>query len=507
MTFAALVDTVNPPASGTLLHSVATVFTSGYGGAVANSAVAVSATPALMLGLVDGPDAVMPGAALTYTLTMGNPSGVTAPAGVLSMAVPTGTTFVSASGGGSLVGNMVQWSIGALAAGASSERQLVVQVAPGAASGSMVLGTADFSAGGVSSLARATAATAVAAGPTTAISLVATPDPVKPGERVFYTLTVTNRTANTIYIASGDITAIVPDHATVASGERSNGVCNGSSSGTCAAGDTIYWGVGSLAAGQSASVTFAALVDTVNPPVSGTLLHSVATEFTSGYGGAVANSAVAVSATPALMLGLVDGPDAVMPGAALTYTLTMGNPSGVTAPAGVLSMAVPTGTTFVSASGGGGLVGNMVQWSIGALAAGASSERQLVVQVAPGAASGSMVLGTADFSAGGVSSLARATAATAVAAGPVRPLSLVATPDPVKPGERVFYTLTVTNRTANTIYIACGDITAIVPDHTTVASGERSSGVCNSSSSGTCARGGHDFLGCRLIWRLGRARV
>jgi hypothetical protein len=39
------VDTINPPASGTLLHSVATVFSGNYGGATANSTVVVSSTP------------------------------------------------------------------------------------------------------------------------------------------------------------------------------------------------------------------------------------------------------------------------------------------------------------------------------------------------------------------------------------------------------------------------------------------------------------------------------
>src|SRR5206468_4157826 len=132
-----------------------------------------------------------------------------------------------------------------------------------------------------------------------------------------------NRGATTVFI--GTATATVPDHTTVGSGERSGGACGSAS--TCTAGATVSWSFGNINAGQSWSTTFAALVDTVSPPASGTLLHSMATVTTVG-GGASATSDVVVSAAPPMLLGLVDGPDPVVPGAALTYTLRLGNPSG-----------------------------------------------------------------------------------------------------------------------------------------------------------------------------------
>ena len=317
----------------------------------------------------------------------------------------------------------------------------------------------------------------------TAISISATPDPVKPGERVFYTVTITNRTANTVN--GWLVSATVPDHTTVIWSDRSGGNC--SSLSTCGPGATISWNIPNLGAGQSESVTFAALVDSVNAPPNGTLLHSVATVASNNAGGgASASSDVVVSAAPPMLMGLVDGPDPAAPGAPLTYTLTYGNPSGVTSPAGVLSMAVPTGTTFSSATAGGTLVGNTVQWTIGALASGASGQRQLAVQVDAGTANGSVVLGTADWrDSATAQSLARANAATAVAAAPVAAITLSATPDPVKPGERVFYTVTITNRTANTVNGWL--VSATVPDHTTVIWSDRSGGNCSSLS--TCGPG------------------
>src|SRR5574337_1895983 len=129
---------------------------------------------------------------------------------------------------------------------------------------------------------------------TTDLAITATPDPVKPGEKVLYTVTFTNRTAN--LVNGWFVTATVPNHTTVAAGERSSGYCVGNA--TCNAGATIQWTFDNVAAGQSVSVTFAALVDTVDPPSNGTLLHSVATVNSNAGGGASATSDVVVNAAP-----------------------------------------------------------------------------------------------------------------------------------------------------------------------------------------------------------------
>src|SRR5947209_16207350 len=130
------------------------------------------------------------------------------------------------------------------------------------------------------------------------VSISATPDPVRPGEKVLYTVTFTNRTAN--LVNGWFVTATVPDHATVANSDRGSGSC--SSQQTCVAGSTINWNFGNVAAGQSESVTFAALVDTSNPPANGTQLHSVATINSNAGGGASATSDVIVDAAPPMAL-------------------------------------------------------------------------------------------------------------------------------------------------------------------------------------------------------------
>jgi uncharacterized repeat protein (TIGR01451 family) len=470
------------PANGTQLRSVATVTAPGLGVATTSNVVLAHAAPVASLELVEGTNPVVAGSQVRYVLTVANRGAATIGAGLLTMAVPTSTTFVSASGGGSLVSGAVQWNVGSLAAGAALRYELVLQVAAGAVAGDLLTGMANFVVGG-RSLARATVATMVAPDPLPmAVTLAATPDPVKPGELVFYTLTFSNRSPDVL--SNVTATVSVPNHTSV--GWRSGGVCS-YSTGDCGPSGTITWSGIDLAAGESQSVSFKALVDSGgSAPISGTLLSSQAAVTAPGLGVASASHAVLVHGVPVASLELVEDADLVLPGALLHYTLSLGNRGAVAIPAGIVSMAVPAGSTFVSASGGGSLVGGVVQWNVGSLAPGAGGRYQLAVQLDLGAVSGDLVSGAADFVASG-SSLARATATTMVAPNPVpMELTLVAAPDPVLPGASSTFTLTFKNRTAG--LLSNVEVTASVPNHTSVAAGSRSGGVC-SSSLGWCYAG------------------
>ena len=474
--FAAIVDTVNPPSSGTVLRSLSTVTeygTSGaHSGATAAVDVVVSAT-GLSLGIVDSPQPVAPGGTLNYTLRFGSPGAAGSPATNLVMALPSGTSFVSASNGGVFANGTVQWAIGALGAGANGTRQLVLAVDPQAATGSVINVAADLrdSATG-QSLARTGAATAVLSSIKTRIAATASADPVRPGQLVQYAVTVTNGSAeNRQYIITAQVPMgmSVPDKNIVEGGYAVR--CGGNSlyNTSCMAGQVISWGTftgypAQIGAGQSVTVGFAAIVDTVNPPSSGTVLRSLSTvtEYgTSGaHSGATAAVDVVVSAT-GLSLGIVDSPQPVAPGGTLNYTLRFGSPGAAGSPATNLVMALPSGTSFVSASNGGVFANGTVQWAIGALGAGANGTRQLVLAVDPQAATGSVINVAADLrdSATG-QSLARTGAATAVLSSIKTRIAATASADPVRPGQLVQYAVTVTNGSAeNRQYI----ITAQVP--------------------------------------------
>jgi uncharacterized repeat protein (TIGR01451 family) len=76
--------------------------------------------PGLAPGLTiskSGPPTALPGTNITYTITYGNTGGVDATGVVIHDPVPVGTTFVSATGGGTEAGGVVTWNIGTIPAG------------------------------------------------------------------------------------------------------------------------------------------------------------------------------------------------------------------------------------------------------------------------------------------------------------------------------------------------------------------------------------------------------
>jgi len=86
-----------------------------------------------------------PGQPITYTLTYDNAGSVSATNVTLSDFVPSNTTFQSATGGGTLTGNLVTWSIGAIAAGGSGSRQFTVTVNSGVAAGVIISNSGSIS--------------------------------------------------------------------------------------------------------------------------------------------------------------------------------------------------------------------------------------------------------------------------------------------------------------------------------------------------------------------------
>ena len=274
--YPALINNSPPPADGTKLSSavIATIGTAKlHSSASATTAAAADSFVHVTMSAL--PAQVRAGGQVTYTLTFGNP-GSAAVAANLTLPIPVGTSFVSASDGGTSSGGTVTWSLGTLPAGSAGRRTVVLQVPGTAAAGSQVAADAALRNPATQAvLAHASLTSGIGAAPVSTLNvrLAATPDPVAPGQRVRYALTVSNTDTSVHGVYA---TATVPLNSTVAPGELSlPAYCDGSGSYvTCNAGQTLKFVGFSVPAGGSVTVVYPALVSSSTPPANGTLLNS-----------------------------------------------------------------------------------------------------------------------------------------------------------------------------------------------------------------------------------------
>ena len=163
------------------------------------------------------------------------------------------------------------------------------------------------------------------------------------------------------------------------------GVTFGSSTpsqGSCSeASGTVTCDLGTMADGGSATITIV-----VTPTVDGTLsntatVSSTTTDPTSGNNSSTASTTVTPVAD--VSVSVSDSADPASAGTQLTYTYVIGNGGPSSASSVEMSTAVPAGTTFVSASGGGSLSAGVVTWTIGTVASGGSTSRTMVVAIDP----------------------------------------------------------------------------------------------------------------------------
>jgi uncharacterized repeat protein (TIGR01451 family) len=344
----------------------------------------VSSAPILTIAKTAAPSPVAPGSNLTYTLAYSNAGNANASGVVITDTLPANTTFVSATGGGTLSGGVVTWSLGALNAGASGSVQLVVRVASPLANGTVITNsTYGIDSTETLPVAGASVNTTVSSAPILTIAKTAAPSPVAPDSNLTYTLAYAN-TGNAN--ASGVvITDTLPANTTFVS----------ATGGGTLSGGVVTWSLGALIAGASGSVQLVVRIG--SPLANGTVItnstYAIDSTETSPVAGASVNTTV--SSAPILTIGKTAAPSPVAPGSNLTYTLAYSNAGNANASGVVITDTLPANTTFVSATGGGTLSGGVVTWSVGSVIAGASGSVELVVRVDSPLANGTVITNSA----------------------------------------------------------------------------------------------------------------
>ena len=361
-------------------------------GPSASASISVDAGLTLDVSLDEAAAPVAAGGALAYTLHFGNRSTLdSAPNALLRLPLPAGTTFVSASDGGVFVGGAVEWALGTLQPGQSGTRSVAFTVGAGLPRGGSVLATATLSDTSPQA-AEARALTEVDGLEALKLAMVVGPDPAAPGEQLDIELTVSNTSGSAVPTVvlllrwPQEIVGLFTGQGT----SLPVGCTQIVNNTTCSAGEFAVWSLGTLAAGQSVTVSYSAALAAVP---DGAVVDFRATVQSANLDERAESSrSIVVDATSPLDVALHENLDPVAAGADLAYTIAFGNRSTTdAAPNAALRFPLPVGTTFVSASGGGVLSGGAVQWALGTLQPGQSGTRSVVLETGAGLVAGTLL--------------------------------------------------------------------------------------------------------------------
>lgn len=455
--------TFSIPASGTLQITFRADIAAGVGGQTYSNDLSASSsggtpvgtfdpllntaanvTVSLSPGLTDGlsaPATAASGTGFDYTAAYGNQgtSAATGTAAVLTL--PSGVTFVSATGGGSYAAGSrtVTWSLGSLAAGASGSQTVHVTVDSPMANGTVLTASLSLSCNETGP-ASASASTTATSAPVMAAGLSA-PGSASAGASLTYTASYGN-TGTTTATGTSVVLTLPAGYA----------FASASGGGVYSAGaGTVTWAIGALASGGSGSFTVTGA--TPSPVANGTVLSASLAVSCNEAGTATATANTTLASAPVLAVSKTAGAGTVGPGQNIVYTLHYSNTGTDQATHVSLSDTLPVNTTFVAASDGGTNTAGVAGWSLGTVAAGASGTVTLTVKAGGGLSNGTLISNTTysvasdqtSAAAGGavdvtVSSLPALAATLAAALGTDADAS-----GNVTPGDTLTYTAVVSN--------------------------------------------------------------
>jgi uncharacterized repeat protein (TIGR01451 family) len=310
------------------------------------------------------------GSNVTFTVTARNAGPSNATGVAVTDALPVGLTFVSAAPtpGTSYNSSTGVWTIGNLANGASAALAVVANVTANGTYVNTVTKTAENEFDPSTSNDQAVAGVVAGGGGATFADLgivkTDSPDPVRAGQNLTYTLVVTNRGPNN----ATNVTATdpLPPGVSLVTAMPSQGGCSGTTTVTCL--------LGGLPAGNSATISIVVSVSAAAVPSITNTAGVTATETdpNPGDNSATASTTVIPVADVAIAKSVSNPAPLVSQGFTFTVTATNNGPStanGVVVtdvlPANLsLSLATPSQGTYDSGTH---------LWTVGALANGASA--------------------------------------------------------------------------------------------------------------------------------------
>ncbi|MBN1136965.1 MAG: DUF11 domain-containing protein [Anaerolineae bacterium] len=318
------------------------------------------------------PAVIGAGEILTYVINVYNRGLATQAAPILTDVIPLSTTFQWASDDGVLVPadpEFVSWTLPLLSPGEGVVRSFSVLVDSGLVSGTQIVNN-EYSAFGYGNIMT----DAVTSGPpvTTTVMEVGLIDSYKevtpalslPGPGVVLTFTVHIVNSGPIPLAGVTVEDLLPwqdstyqRDAVVSAGQLMSDIVS------------IHW-TGDVEPFSEQAMTFTVIVD---PYFQGAITNTAVISHPALAAAVVAKAVAYITDQPVLQIVKSDSPDPVVQGSELKYTIRVIN-VGQQATGLVITDTIPANTEYVagSATGGGQLVGDQVQWSLAVLTPGES---------------------------------------------------------------------------------------------------------------------------------------
>ncbi|MEG1061679.1 MAG: isopeptide-forming domain-containing fimbrial protein [Oscillospiraceae bacterium] len=402
----------------------------------------------------------LPGGKIDYTVTVSNPNAFELKNIAVCDILPKDLTADSSNmGGGTISSGTINWTLASVPANSSMDIAFSAIVPANLTSGAAYSNTASVisvngnTSSGLTSTSNS-ADTSVAAITTPTITKTVDKVSILPGDKLTYTITVSN--SNLTPLSDVLVTDTVPV------GLVADTINNG---GVNSAG-IITWTIPSVpakanGADGTASVSFTATVpaDAADKCVykntaqiasvsKDTSKASISGEVTSTYNAPVAPT-IQIIATPA------SGNVNPLPGEKITYTITVTNPNATPIKDVSVSDKVPDGLNVGTISNGGVNSSGVIAWTIASVAPSGSETVSFETTVPPALTAGATYDNAATVdSVGGDASLAAKSGNVKTVVVPLAKLSItkIADKTDVQIGDTVTYTITVTNSNSVPVY-------------------------------------------------------
>lgn len=394
---------------------------------------------ALTLTKADDPDPVTAGGQVTYTVSVSNAGPSLARNVVVDDVLPPGFTVssVSSSQGGCTA---IPCSLGDITVNTTETVTIVVDVPPSQVPGvytDVATATSDNSPD-----AATTEDTAVVASADLMVTKSDDPDPVFAGNQVTYTVVATNN-------GPSDAQAVVVDDTLPAIFATTT---VSSSQGDCVSLPCL---AGTVPAGTSVTVTIVGGVDPSTPAgtyIDTATVTSTTTDQDPSNNSTTEETTVVVEAD--VLVTKIDSPDPVIAGEQITYTVTVENLGPSTAETVTVTDTIPTGTSYVSDTGGCSESGGVVTCPLGSMGPGDTEVFEVVVDVAKLPDGTILTNGvTVTATTTDPDSTNNSSSVTTTVVAPVIGLTKSADPPEgttLTPGQQITYTITYSNTGSTT---------------------------------------------------------